>query len=242
MEIAHLVAEMCAAVGLGVEVVQGYLKTPGEDLAESMENVSVMRPNHWWNAVIVDGEWRIMDAALASPTYPKRSLYTSCPAQQAEGWYFLMRPMEAAYTHVPGLDELQHIVPPMDKDILLSLPGVCPPYFKHGLRLVDYDTSLLFLENLEMVQLQVESPEDIECVAELEVREFARDTDGDFYESGEMIRRPALCQAEWFGGIKRWIIKAVLPGDEGRAILKIYGGKRGLMVSFPKPQLFGQVS
>lgn len=231
-EIAHLVAEMCAAVGLGVEVVHGYLKTPGEELAESMENATVMHPNHWWNAVLVDGEWRIMDAALANPSNPKRGLYSVCPSTQAEGWYFLTRPMESCYTHVPGLDEFQHIVPLMDKGILLALPGACPPYFKHGLRLVDYDTSLLFLENLEMAQIQVESPEDVECVAELEVREFARDMDGDFFESGEVIKKPALCQAEWYGGIKRWIIKAVLPGDEGRAVLKIYAGKRGLMVSY----------
>lgn len=228
-EIAALVAEMCAAVGLCAEVVRGYLKTPGEELAESLDS-GFSRPNHWWNAVIVDGEWRIMDAALASPTNPKRGLYSPCPGTQAEGWYFLARPIEACYTHVPLHDEQQHIVPPMEKDILLTLPTACPPYFKHGLRVFDYDTSHLFLENLEMVQIQVEAPEDVECVAEMEVREFARDADGDFFESGEMVKRPALCQAEWFAGRKRWIVKATLPGDEGRGVLKIYSGKRGLMV------------
>ncbi len=228
-EIATLVAEMCSAVGLCAEVVRGYLKTPGEELGESLEN-GFSRPNHWWNAVIVDGEWRIMDATLASPTNPKRGLYSTCPSTQAEGWYFLARPIEACYTHVPMHDEQQHIVPPLEKDILLTLPAACPPYFKHGLRLVEFETSGLFLENLEMVQVQVESPDDVECVGEIEVREFVRDVDGDLFESGEVIKRPALCQAEWFGGRKRWVIKGVLPGDEGRGVLKVYGGKRGLMV------------
>jgi len=40
-----------------------------------------------------------------------------------------------------------------------------------------------------------------------------------------------LAQAEWVGGQKRYTVKAVLPGDEGNATLKIYAGKRGLMHS-----------
>ena len=97
--------------------------------------------------------------------------------------------------------------------------------------MVDFDTSCLHLENLELTHIHIGVPEDVECVAEVEVRTFARDADGDFFESGDMLRKPALSQAEWMGGRKRFTIKALLPGDEGYGILKVYAGKRGLMVS-----------
>ncbi|KAF2455469.1 hypothetical protein BDY21DRAFT_373120 [Lineolata rhizophorae] len=229
-EIAVLVMEMCGAVGLHAEVVRGYLKQPGEPLGDV--EATITRPNHWWNAVIVDGEWRIMDCALASPTNPKRVFYSSASAHAADGFYFLTRPTHACFTHVPLLPEQQHIVPPVAPGVLLALPCACSPYFRHRLHLAEFETSLLALENLEMAHVYLEVPEDVECVAEVEARAFVQDQDGDFLESGDVVRKRALAQAEWLvDGRKRYTVKALVPGDEGAAVLKVYAGKRGMMTS-----------
>ncbi|KAI9828372.1 MAG: cytokinesis protein 3 [Thelocarpon impressellum] len=237
-EVAVLVMEMCAAVGLHAEVVRGYLKVPGEPL--ELES-GPPHPNHWWNAVVVDGAWRVMDCSLASPTNPKRSLYSSGHSGQAETWWFLTRPADACYTHVPELAEQQHLCPPLHHEVLLALPCACPPYFKHGLRMIDFDTSLLRIEELEQVHIHFCVPSDVECVAEVEARAFDTDADGDFFESGELVRKRALAQAEWVGGQKRYTVKALLPGDEGQGTLKVYAGRRGLMHSIkdhPHPLAF----
>ncbi|KAK4889176.1 hypothetical protein LTR27_012011 [Elasticomyces elasticus] len=226
-EIAFLVKEMCSAVGLYAEEVHGYLKAPGEVL----DLDTVARPNHWWNAVIVDGEWRVMDCSLANPSNPRRSAYSSASAQVAESWYFLARPSEICYTHIPLLPEQQHIVPPVDHEVLISLPCATPAYHRHECELSEFNTSQLHMENLEMAQLHINVPEDIECVAETEARAFAQDADGDFFESGDIVTKKAFAQPEWVGGRKRFTIKALLPGDEGQGVLKIYAGKRGLMHS-----------
>ena len=230
-EIAVLVRDMFHAVGLHAEVIRGYLKSPGEVLDVD----ALARPNHWWNAVIIDGEWRIMDCSLAGPTNPQRSSYSSANSQVAESWYFLARPMEICYTHIALLPEQQHIVPPVPHDILIALPCACPTFFKNTVELSDFDTSMLHLENLEMAHLHVNVPEDVECVAETEARGFAQDADGDCFESGDTIKKKALAQPEWVGGRKRYTFKALLHGDESHGVLngvlKIYAGKRGLMHS-----------
>ncbi|KAF4544105.1 Cytokinesis protein cyk3 [Lasiodiplodia theobromae] len=221
-EIAVLVMDMCAAVGLHSEVIRGYLKAPGEELDFEM----IAHPNHWWNAVIVDGEWRIMDCSLANPTNPRRSSYSSAGSQVAESGFFLAP---------------QHIIPPLSHEVLMALPCACPPYFMNDIEIADFDTSLLNLENLEMAHIHFFVPEDVEAVAEVEARIFARDGDGDFFESGETCRKRALCQPEWIGGRKRYTVKALLPGDEGHATLKVYAGKKGLMHSIksnPHPLVF----
>lgn len=236
-EVAVLVMEMCAAVGIHAETVRGYLKTPGEVI----DFDSLSRPNHWWNAVLIDGEWRIMDCSLASPTHPRRSLYSSASSQAAENWYFLARPMEICYTHIPVAVEQQHICPPIDPAILLSLPCACPAYFRNGLLLPSYDTSQIQINGLETVQVRIHVPPDIECAAEVEAIAFAHDCDGDRFESGDIIRKKALSQPDWFRGQKRFTIKAVLPGDEGQGVLKVYAGKKGLMHSskdIPHPLAF----
>lgn len=226
-EVAVLFMEMCLAIGLHAEVVRGYLKIPGEPV----DYDSIPRPNHWWNAVVVDNGWRIMDCSLASPTNPKRGQYSSVGCQVAETGWFLARPMEMCYTHIPMLPQQQHICPPLAPDILLALPCACPTYFRNGIQMIEYDTSLTKLENLEILQIQIVVPPDIECFAEVETRTYARDADGDIFESGDTATTRALTQAEWIGGQKRYTVKAFLAGDDGQGTLKVYSGKRGLMHS-----------
>lgn len=236
-EYANLVMEMCAAVGLTCEMVRGYLKTPGE-----IPDVNIMpRSNHWWNAVLVDDEWRMIDCCLASPSNPRRSLYSSFNTSSSDPFWFLTRPSELCWTHIPEHHGQQHICPPVAHEILLNLPCACPPYFKNGLQMVDYNTSLTRIEDLEMVHIKFSVPPDVEVAAEVEVRSYARDADGDCFESGDTLKKRALAQAEWFGGVKRYTIKALLPGDEGTGVLKVYAGKRGLMHSIkdiPHPLAF----
>ncbi|KAE8346016.1 hypothetical protein BDV24DRAFT_124135 [Aspergillus arachidicola] len=226
-EVAFLVKEMCAAVGMHADAIKGYLKSPGE----LFDLDSLSRANHWWNAVLVDGEWRIMDCSLASPTNPRRSQFVTNNPSSAESWYFLTRPLEICYTHVPLSHEEQHICPPISPDVLLALPTTCPTYFKMGLQFPDYDTSVVRIEGLEVLQIRLFVPPDVECAAEIEAPAFARDADGDFFESGEVIRKRALVQPDWVNGQKRITVKAILPGDEGQGTLKVYAGKKGLMHS-----------
>ncbi|KAJ9143766.1 Variant SH3 domain-containing protein [Pleurostoma richardsiae] len=236
-EYALLVLEMCAAVGLHCEIIRGYLKTPGE-----IPDAGIMpRSNHWWNAVLVDNEWRIMDCCLASPSNPSRGLYSSASSTMADFWWFLARPTEVCWTHIPEHHAQQHICPPVAHEILLNLPCACGPYFMNGLQMVDYNTALTRIEDLEMVHVKFNVPADVEVAAEVEVRALSRDIDGDYFESGEIVKKRALSQADWSGGIKRYTVKALLPGDEGTGVLKVYAGKRGLMHSIkdiPHPMAF----
>ncbi|OAA40342.1 Transglutaminase-like protein [Metarhizium rileyi] len=236
-EYALLVMEMCAAVGLECEVVRGYLKTPGD-----VADLNMMpRSNHWWNAVVVDNEWRILDCCLASPSNPKRSLYSSAKGATADSWWFLARPSEVCWTHVPEHHDQQHIVPPVAHEILLHLPCTCPSFFRNEVEMVDYNTAVTRIEDLEMVHIKFNVPADIEVAAEVETRGYSRDVDGDVFESGDVVKKRALAQAEWYNGVKRYTVKALLPGDEGQGTLKIYAGKRGLMHSIkdiPHPLAF----
>lgn len=239
-EYAVLVAEMCAAASLPCEVVRGYLKAPGD-----IPELGIMpRANHWWNAVLVDNEWRIMDACLASPSFPRRGQYLSGggSSSTADPWWFLVQPSEACYTHIPEHHTQQHLCPPVAHEILQNLPCAGPPYFRNGLQLMDFNTSLLRIEDLEMVHVRFSVPEEVEVAAEIEVRALTRDADGDYFESGDVLKKRALAQADWIaGGIKRYTVKGLLPGDEGTGILKVYAGRRGLMHSIkdiPHPLAF----
>lgn len=241
-EIAVLAYEMCNAIGVHAEVVRGHLKEPGELLGRHNSS-GIARPNHWWNAVIMDGEWRIMDCSLASPTNPRRKLYSNAGNQVADPWWFLTRPLEVCYTHVPEFLEQQHIIPPVPQHVLMALPVVSSAYFKNNIQMWDFDTSMVHLEGLEAAHIHFTVPEDVECIAEVEARSFAQDVDGDFFESGNIERKRVLTQAEFLTcpgdtgdgtPFKQYTVKAVLPASSNssnQAVLQIYAGRRGLMHS-----------
>ncbi|RMD40043.1 hypothetical protein DV735_g5073, partial [Chaetothyriales sp. CBS 134920] len=234
-EVATLVMEMCRAIDVGAQVVQGHLKIPGDDL----DLDAVQKPNHFWNMVLVDNEWRLLDASIASPTNPLRARLSSVSPTIAEAWYFLARPSEACWSHVPCDQAHQHLVPPVSPDSLLALPQTCPPFFRLGLSMHAYDTSIIRMEGLEVCTLLVNVPGDVEIVAEVEAKAILHDQDGDRYEDADhMVRKRALAQPSWYRTVpsteisqKRYLIKAILPGDEGQAVLKVYAGKKGLMLS-----------
>ncbi|RMZ88453.1 hypothetical protein DV736_g4317, partial [Chaetothyriales sp. CBS 134916] len=234
-EVAALVAEMCRAIDVHAQVVRGHLKTPGDDL----DLDAVQKPNHFWNMVLVDNEWRMLDASIASPTNPMRTKLSSVSNTIAEAWYFLTRPSEACWTHVPCDQDHQHMVPPVSPDSLLALPQTCPPFFRLGLSMHAYDTSIIRMEGLEVCTLSVNVPCDVEIVAEVEAKAILQDQDGDRYEDTDnIVRKRALAQPAWYRTIpnteinqKRYVIKAILPGDEGQGVLKVYAGKKGLMLS-----------
>ncbi|KAK5106062.1 hypothetical protein LTS08_000178 [Lithohypha guttulata] len=236
-EVAAVVMEMCRAVGLPSETIHGYLKRPGESL--DIDAATPSKCNHYWNSVLIDGEWRLLDSSLASPTNPQRSLYSNISQTIAEPFYFLAKPSELCWTHVPLEPSQQYLVPAISPDTLLALPAACPPFFRLGIMVHAYDTSLTHMEGLEMSTITVNTPVDTEVFAEVEAQAYARDNEGDLYEDPDTITRVrALSQPTWYRTSsnpdvfqKRYIIKALLPGDEQSGTLKIYAGKKGLMHS-----------
>ena len=236
-EVANIVMFMCRAVGIEAEVVPGYLKAPGE----MFEATDIPPPNHFWNAVVCEGEWRMMDCSLASPTHPRRVLYSGASNTTTEFHYFLTPPSRMCWTHVPSQPRHQHMIPQLPIHQLLALPVVTSVFFQQDLKMQDFDTSLIRLEGLEVLQIDVGVPVDIELIAEVEARGYAIDADGEIYESDQVIKKRALAQVAWESGHKTYRIKAVTPGDVGAAVLKVYAGKKGLMHSIkdnPHPLAF----
>lgn len=183
--------------------------------------------------VIVNGEWRMIDASLASTTHPSRPPPST---KSFEPFYFLTRPSEFLYTHVP-LENPRHqhvlaqeVIYPA---IQLALPYACAAYFQNDLTIQsDFDVAQTRLDGLQVACIDIEVPEDVECVAEIESQTYARDLEGDLFENGDVIKEPALAQPLWLddGQRKVYRIKGFLNGEGSRGLLKIYAGKKGLMV------------
>jgi hypothetical protein len=163
LDVALFFQEICSALEIPCEVVPGYLKGPGEVWYDE----TALKPNHYWNGVIVDGVWRMVDTSLANPSFPTHHLYAASISRQPtstapggaglgglltrttrnslpEHFYFLTKPSEFLFTHTPTFNNLDatHVIPNLGSDILLSLPLKAPVAFQHGVSLLNFNTAL----------------------------------------------------------------------------------------------------
>jgi bifunctional glutamyl/prolyl-tRNA synthetase len=175
----------------------------------------------------------MVDVSLASPTHPSRPPPST---KSVDSYYFLARPSEFLYSHIPlgGARQL-HVLSQksIPVKVQLALPYACPPYFQYDLALQsDFDIAQCKLSEMQVVCIDIDVPEDVECVAEVESQVYVRDPEGDLFESSDVVRHPGLAQAlRLEGGLRRiFRVKGFLNGEGSRGTLKIYAGKKGLMV------------
>lgn len=233
LDIANSFKQMCDALSIRCDVVAGYLKGPGE----VWHNPGIPRPNHYWNAVIVNGLWRMVDASLASPGFPTRDVYSKCDKHSPEYFYFLTLPSELVYTHVPYNLEDEHIIPSLSHEVLIALPLAGPSAFKYKLKLQDFSTSLTRMQGLDVAEITVAVPLDVEIFAEVQAGTFPAGSSHMLLNSNDLLKISALSQAFWENNRRFYRIKSVLSPSHNQGALNIYVGPRGTCPSVTKNAL-----
>lgn len=227
LEIAYAFKNMCDVFSIRCNVIAGYLKGPGE----VWHNPGIPRPNHYWNSVLVEGHWRMVDASLANPSFPNRDTYSKCDKRKPEFFYFLTRPCELVFTHVPYDVRDEHIVPPLSHEVLIALPVAGPAAFKFNLELKNFSTSLTRMQGLDIAELTMAVPPDVEILAEVVAGTFPAGSSHMLLNVEGHAKKQALSQAFWIEGERFYRIKALLPPSHSQGTLNIYVGPRGTLQS-----------
>lgn len=226
-DVAHSFKQMCDALSIRCDVISGYLKGPGE----VWHNPGIPRSNHYWNAVVIEGLWRMVDASLASPSFPTRDIYSKCDKRTPEYFYFLARPCELLFTHVPYNLVDEHIVPSLSHEVSIALPLAGPLAFKYNLELIDFSTSLTRMQDLDVTELTVHVPMEIELFAEVVAGTFPAGSAQLLLDTEDHKKSPALSQVFWQNDKRYYRIKAVLPPSHSQGALNLYVGPRGTLKS-----------
>ncbi|MGA9750879.1 MAG: transglutaminase domain-containing protein [Acidobacteriota bacterium] len=118
---------MAAEAGLGAVSVSGYAKGAGYEAGDRFSGP----PNHSWNAVRVDGSWRLVDCTWGAGFVDEAGQYV----RWFEPYYFLTPPERLIYTHLPEDPRWQLLEAPVTLARFEQLPYVKAPFFTYGLRL-----------------------------------------------------------------------------------------------------------
>ncbi|MDO8652835.1 MAG: transglutaminase domain-containing protein [Undibacterium sp.] len=121
---ASLFEELATNAGLEVKSISGYAKAYG-----SVQGTHFDKPNHVWNAIKIDGEWRMIDATWGAG-YVKDGKYSKALSEA----FFLVPPEQFVFSHLPAEDswQLQH-TPHLSQQEFESLPLIQSTFFYNNI-------------------------------------------------------------------------------------------------------------
>ena len=156
-EYAELFSELGRAAGLEVTEIRGYAKGFGYDVGDTFDGP----PNHAWNAVKIDGQWRLLDCTWGGGHINEQNQYV----RRYDDHYFAALPSEFVYDHFPLEPSWQLLEKPISKAEYEQLPNVRPPFFRCQLKLVSHAQALIKVRGPLVVTLT--SPLDCVVLARL---------------------------------------------------------------------------
>ncbi len=127
IEYSMLLNELCVQFGLQSKIISGVLKTAIKDL-----DGETQYKNHVWNAVLLEGKWRLMDVTLASGYWNTRS---NRFIRKFTDYYFFTCPENFITDHFPGNEEWQFSDKPLGLKAFYGSPIFYPQYFTNEVKL-----------------------------------------------------------------------------------------------------------
>lgn len=154
---AAVMLKLCQTAGIPCTTITGYARGYrfGIGQAESPADV-----NHAWNAVQLDGQWRLIDVTWDAGHVQDRTF-----RKKYQTAYLFMEPQQFVYTHFPKDPGWQLLNPPLGSQQFLNLPYLTGTFFEHGLRLASRVSRVTSVG--ESVQISLEVPQDVLVMARL---------------------------------------------------------------------------
>lgn len=200
----HALSELA---GLEVATIPGHCKGYGYSALDEE-----LTENHDWNAVKLEGEWRLIDVTWGSGYIDENRVFRSC----FDDFFFLTPPHYFIFNHFPSDPAWQLLRKPIDPATYRGIVKVHAPFFEYGLRPLNYPRASI--ETNKGIKLLFEAKRDFELIARLERMDLA---------GGASSLPFALGQRE--GGI--FAVYCEFPAN-GDYSLCVYGRDKGAKGSF----------
>ena len=105
---------------------------------------------HAWNAVHVDGAWRLVDCHWAARRIIRNKVNPENLRYELDEYYFMPDPDQMIYSHFPDDSSLSLRDEPMTLTKFEDLVFLKPSFFKHGLRLMSTEDAVIKTNNQEL--------------------------------------------------------------------------------------------
>ena len=114
-------------MGLEIVTIPGFAKG-----YSYVEGSSTKESNHVWNAVKLDGKWKLIDSTWGQG-YVKKQNGKDINIKQFNDFWFTTEPYQFLFTHFPEEEQYQFMDNSISNKKFEKAPRITPQYFKRGL-------------------------------------------------------------------------------------------------------------
>jgi hypothetical protein len=143
--------------GLEIETIGGYAKGYASSVGERFSGP----PNHAWNAVKINGRWRLMDATWGAGYMDENGRYV----RSFNDYFFFTPPEKLIYTHFPENPEWQLLPEKVTLDEFEKMAFLRPGFFQNGLELESHPAS--DIESSDTVRVTLRAPDETVLLVQL---------------------------------------------------------------------------
>jgi len=179
--------------------IKGFAKGFGYRVASGFD-----KSNHAWNAVYLNGEWKMIDCTWGAGHPDERGQFVS----EFEDYYFLTPPAELVYTHYPEDPAWQFIDRKVTKDEFIGLAFLWPAFYKYGMHLNTHPGAII--QTGGEVEISIGAPDSLLL-------------DADLIGGGQLLEGNYTFIQNEQGGSR---VKAVFPRP-GEYVLRLYSKVNG---------------
>lgn len=122
---SNLFEALASKAGLECATIHGFAKGAGYHVGASFSGA----PNHAWNAVRIEGRWRLVDCTWGAGALDESGKYVHA----FEPFYYDTPPEQLIYTHWPYEARWQLAARVISQEEFERLPWLKPAFFKCGL-------------------------------------------------------------------------------------------------------------
>jgi hypothetical protein len=163
---------LCTAVQIECKKISGYAKGYNWKIGQK----SSTRTNHAWNVISLEGHWYLIDS-----TWGEGFLDTNnCHRRKLNPFYFLVRPEQMIYRHLPEDPKWQLLMSPISMDDFVRLPYVYSTFFEHNLDVIypRHSNIASFNSNLGLAEVLVQTPSDTVLTGDIKQTESSKIKNG----------------------------------------------------------------
>lgn len=160
----NLYQHLCKCLQMPCEIVGGFSKGFGfEDRVDAPT-----RTDHAWNAVDIDGHWYLVEPTWGAGHLTEEKAFE----RRFNPYYFLPRPDEMIYHHLPEIERWQLLRMPIKMNHFMQISHLRPIYFAYQMELVSprYQTHLSLLPGKTYSLVLIRVPPDVHLLADVVVR------------------------------------------------------------------------
>ncbi|CAF1233539.1 unnamed protein product [Adineta steineri] len=163
---SRLYKSLCDQLALKCEEISGYAKGYGFAVREE---TAFLKTDHAWNVVEIGRYWYPLDATWGTGHLNEQDIFN----RELDTFYFLTRPDQLIYSHLPENDKWQLLRQPIKMTQYTQMPTVHPAYFIFNLEIVSprHQAHATLVHGKSHALILIRAPSDIDVSTTFELYE-----------------------------------------------------------------------